>query len=474
MASFRTPRQWYEMTIGKSYDTNHAYGQQCWDYFDFFNRCIGFTGSRYCSVTKMAGDLWMLRDSADYHYYTAYDYITNPADFKTGDWVFWPQHVAMYYEGKELGQNQPSPYVTLRDMNWNGILGAMRWKGWESFSIAKGSSDIVINEHRYVLYRQDKSKGEKFIVIGAGLNEVKPFKELTYKTVYAKAGGANFYQMKEDIPDQPYGTTYGDVSSPCTGMYQNLPNQDSTLFYDAESKQFGDCAFHEVDRSHNVFSPSLVFPNVNGHFEYARMVGYDYINNESEYCFVMEMSDGYAIGRALEKTTPKTIADDFTASDMVHIMFLDGGGSAQYGRWDGTEFEYIGGDGRPLPSVCAIIRDFDEPVEPEPVIPEPVTPVPEPEPEPLPDPVPEPEPENPDEEPSEKPSEKPEEKPVEKETTIIGQIARLIDVKSIITFAVIGTLCYLEVFGKAVDEKFLVIVTSIITWYFSAQTQKGR
>ena len=473
MSIFRTPRQWYDLTIGKSYDTNHAYGDQCWDYFDYFCREIGFTGSRHCSITNFVGDLWLLRDSANYHYYTDFDYITNPNDFKTGDWIFWSKHVAMYYDGKQLGQNQPNPYVTLKDMNWNGILGAMRWKGWESFSIAKGSSDVTINNHRYILYRQDKAKHEKFVVIGAGLNQVKPFEELTYKTVYTKAGGANFYQMKKDIPDQPYGMTYGDVSSPCTGMYQNLPNQDSTLFYDAETKQFGDCAYHEVDRTHNVFSPSLVYPNTNGHFEYARMVGYDYINNESEYCFVMEMSDGYTIGRALDKTTPKTIADDFMTSDMIHIAFLDGGGSAQYGRWNGTEFEYVGGDGRPLPSVCAIIRDFDSAEPTDPIVPEPT-----------PEEPPTSDDSNKEETPME-PNEKPEITPIPNWkdpdevnpelnplTVILLNLANLFKVKSILTFAIVGAYLTLLFLPREVPHFLETLVTMVVGVYFGTQIEK--
>ena len=94
----KTPTQFYNMVIGRSFDTDKAYGAQCWDLFDFFCEIIGFTGSRYCGNTGYAGDLWVLRDVSGYEYYTAFDYIYDPADFREGDWVFWPQHVAMFYE----------------------------------------------------------------------------------------------------------------------------------------------------------------------------------------------------------------------------------------------------------------------------------------------------------------------------------------------------------------------------------------
>jgi hypothetical protein len=66
-----------------------------------------------------------------------------------------------------------------------------------------------------------------------------------------------------------------------------------------------------------------------------------------------------------------------------------------------------------------------------------------------------------------------EEEMEEKKVTIVEQIARLIDVKSIITFMLIGTLCYLAVNGKALDQQFMTIVTAVTTFYFSYKVQKN-
>lgn len=476
MAKFRTPKQWRDLVIGKQIDTDsypRTNPYQCWDHFDQFCREIGFEGSRKCSSTRYVGDLWMLRDTAGYNYSTAFDYIYDPNDFRDGDWVFWDKHVAMFLSpNTELGQNQPYPYVTEKEMNWNGILGAMRWKGWQSFSIAYGASDVEVNGHKYTLYRQGAN--EKAVVIGAGLNEMKPFEDLTVDTVYAKAGGANYFQMREDIPDQPYGTTYGDVSSPCSGMYQSLPNQDSTLFFDLEDRRYGDCTYFEVDRSHNVFSPSLIFPNVNGHFEYAKMVGTDHINHVSSYCFVLQMPDGYALGRALDELSPKQIAADFEQSNMERIMFLDGGGSAQYGRWTGTKFEYIGVNERQLPSVVAIIREFEKP-DP---VPEPVSvPVPVPEVPPI---------DEPNESEVVTPMEPKKEKEIEvvkdegwndpepQTNIIVARIAALLSVKSLITIALTVAFIILVVHGKDLPDQFVSIYTMCISFFFGYQFKKAE
>lgn len=331
-----TPKKYYDDTIGKQIDTDNyprSNPYQCWDYFDYFCRKVGFTGSRHCASTGYVGDLWFLRDAEGYHYYTDFDYITDPAKFQDGDWIFWKQHVAMYYQGTEVGQNQGAPYVTSKAMNWNGILGAFRYKHWGGVAIRYGASDVEINGHSYSLYRNTPK--DKIVVLGAGLNQVKPIKEFDVNgLIYAKLAGANFYQMRKDVPDQPYGMTFGDVSAPYDGEIQSLPNQDSTLFYDLDTGAFGDCTYVEVDPTHNVFSPALVYPNANGHFEYARMVGLSHKDLVNDYSFIIRFSDGYCLGIANQKMTPQQIAEDFTLTDMINIAFLDGGGSAQFARWE--------------------------------------------------------------------------------------------------------------------------------------------
>lgn len=126
-----TPTEWYVKTIGKSYDVDGYYGAQCWDYFAYFCKQQNMKVNLYCSLTGYAGDLWKLRNSYGYDKY--FDFITDINQLKNGDWVFWNRHVAMYYNGKEIGQNQSNKkYVTAINLNKNGFLGAMRWRGWSS------------------------------------------------------------------------------------------------------------------------------------------------------------------------------------------------------------------------------------------------------------------------------------------------------------------------------------------------------
>lgn len=132
-----TPKEWFEMTIGKSYDSDNfpAYWKwQCWDYIDFFkkyNKLNKF--STYCALTGYAGDIWKLRWSNGAKEY--FEFIA-PQNIKSGDWIFWEKHVAFLYVENgiywEVGQNQIQPRNTVTKMrlNRNGILGGFRWKGW--------------------------------------------------------------------------------------------------------------------------------------------------------------------------------------------------------------------------------------------------------------------------------------------------------------------------------------------------------
>ena len=462
------PKQWYEQTIGKSIDTDGAYGPQCWDYFDYFCRRIGFKGSRQCASTGYAGDLWMLRDADGYNYSTAFDYITNPAEFITGDWVFWPQHVAMFYEGGELGQNQSGhQYVTLQSMNWNGILGAMRWRGWSMTKIPAGYNVMTINGHVYRLRRMTGS--DKIAVLSAGLNNVKPIRELDGDAlINSKIGGANYYQMKDDQPD-PYGTTYGDLSAPYNGVYQTLPNQHTTLFYDLSDGRFGDCTGVTIDSTHNVFSPALVFPNSKGHWEYAEMVGLSHKDLKSWYNFLIRVSDGYVTGQAMQQMTPQEIADDFAETDMVNIAFLDGGGSAQAGFWHDGSMDYQGGDDRPLPSVIVTYRDYvdNAPVEmPEmkPVDPPTTVETPTEEETPM-----------SENKPVETPTQIPDWKdPEEADATIKHRISSLLSVKSIVTLILTVVFASLVLNEKKLPEDFTRIYLMVISIFFGYQFDKKK
>lgn len=471
-----TPEQWEGMTIGKTYDIDKAYGAQCWDYFAYFVKYFNLPVSTYCGLTGYVCDLWRLKDKNGYGEY--FDFINPDEELQNGDWCFWDKgsshaasHVAMYFDGMELGQNQGAAAVNLKHTTWD-IMGALRFKPWAP-NIPAGASDQELNGHKYSVYRQ--SEEESVAVLSAGINKLAPIRKLDADVyVMAKVTGANFFQMRADQPD-PYGTTYGDISAPLNDVWLELPNQNTTLYFDYETGVFGDCTGVHVDAAHNVASPAVVYPKT-GNYQYARMIerngdkGGGYVNETSQHSFVVRFTDGrYLLGiAAAEDMTPKQIAADWRiVKNFESIQFLDGGGSAQFGRWNGKRFEYVRDTGREVPSAVAIVSKRPYKPESEPI---------------------EPETEKDEEQAMEetKPAEQPENVVIydpekidgwtdpEPQTSIIKErIAALLSVKSILTLVLTGVLAYLVVKQYEIPEFFQEIFKIVVLFFFGYQTGKA-
>ena len=56
--------------------------------------------------------------------------------------------------------------------------------------------------------------------------------------------------------------------------------------------------------------------------------------------------------------------------------------------------------------------------------------------------------------------------------TIIKRIAKLIDVKSLVTFVLTGVFAYLSVKNVISGDQFLTVFTMVVSFYFGTQTGK--
>lgn len=57
---------------------------------------------------------------------------------------------------------------------------------------------------------------------------------------------------------------------------------------------------------------------------------------------------------------------------------------------------------------------------------------------------------------------------------IRDRLAKLIDVKSLITFALTATFVYLAIVGKIEPQIFMTIYTVVIGFYFGTQVEKNK
>jgi hypothetical protein len=268
---------------------------------------------------------------------------------------------------------------------------------------------------------------------------------------------------------------FGDVSAPLNDVWRELPNQNTTLYFDCETGLYGDCEGVHIDPKHNVYSPALVFPE-SGNYQYARMVGIDHANNVSRYTFAIRFKDGtFAVGLAQQDATPKQIAEDFKslcAGELESIAFLDGGGSAQMGRWKNGAFEYVRDTGSACPSAFAIVSEM---------------PVHETETEPPQDTENSPETDETgkDEEQNmseENTQEAPVLEPVKvedwadpepmAETTTETIIKRFMSVKSFVTLSLTGVFAYLSIKGTISPEQFMSVFTMCISFFFGYSFEK--
>lgn len=136
----RTPEDFISLVRGKKFDIDGVYGAQC---VDGFKRFCQYAGIKvYASGNNLASGYWKNRNKhgSSKHF----EFISNPKDFKNGDWVVWDKnafsgtHIAMYYNGQAFGQNQHQPesdrgfsFMNVSSKTMNKALGALRWKHWE-------------------------------------------------------------------------------------------------------------------------------------------------------------------------------------------------------------------------------------------------------------------------------------------------------------------------------------------------------
>ena len=93
---------------GTGHDMDGAYGYQCWDGYAFYMQWLGYSYA-HCTATGGAVDIWTLR-ATNGMMATCEVITSNP---QNGDIAVWGTnmgggygHVAMYYNGKYMGQNQ--------------------------------------------------------------------------------------------------------------------------------------------------------------------------------------------------------------------------------------------------------------------------------------------------------------------------------------------------------------------------------
>lgn len=127
-----TAKEFFDKHIEKAVDIDSAAGVQCVDLFKAFTK-ENYGVWQYNCTNNAASGLWIYRKDKPYYQYFV---DANINDLHNGDWVIWGNckqcpntHVAMYYNGKFLGQNQEGiKAATWINLSTNGVIGVLRPK----------------------------------------------------------------------------------------------------------------------------------------------------------------------------------------------------------------------------------------------------------------------------------------------------------------------------------------------------------
>ena len=491
-----SPSQFLNQYIGWGQDVNGAAGIQCVDLAKEHFRLVGVPNYKDAiGGDGYADNIWYNRE----RWSKWYNFI--PAgSFQDGDMVIFPHsnrggwthkssHVCFWYAGQEFGTNQGVAKATLKNTDWSDALGALRYKGWDAENLPYGYNEIIRSGFRALVCRGNAAAGYGLHVLSAegqtALQDITKFdSDSLVKLAVMNAG---YFQML-DGQAEPKGTHYGvEQDADAGNTYTQAPKNAGLLaFFENRDGVCDVCTsdqyFGTPDEVHFAITPYAVRIH-NGQKTFYRSTNYgDKDDTPNTQSAAVKFSNGdWALAVFPDKLCPRDVVTFFdNFSGVQELMLMDSGGSSQLLAWnnDTKKMEEKLKTTRALPNVLTIaklaeVAPKDEEVYPQPSVdPDPV--IVEPDPEPISE---EPEPENPaglPEVPEIIIDDPIEEEPMnDKEVTIREQVAKLIDVKSLITFGLIGTLCYLSINGKELDQQFMTIVTAVVTFYFSYQVKKN-
>lgn len=479
----KTPELFYETYVGKAIDFDRYAGVQCVDAFRVWGAWADVPVGP--TPTNWAEGYWTHRYQLGYEKY--FDFITNKNDVRNGDWCIWLKgsscslsHIAMYYNGQYFGERQNGNLFFCLANLQNDWAGALRWKGWH-YGMKVGSWEKVIDQYAGIdIVVIGVPDGDK-ITIGCAKNESGEVTGRSVQKIQDIDDPYHIYDMKlnggffnnnpdEDTYGEPYGVRCGQDS-------WEVPRQGKFIYYaimkDGRTEVGLDNNFwYTPDQCQCARSPAMVLMHNGVDVEYVS----PHVNWRRTYACSQSMlirtKDRFVFAVSKGNLTPDQCRAWAKSIDGVQdLVFNDAGGSTceQYG------YEVITGTGenRKISDAWMAYHDkaifASEPQEGPSLasdVEDAVSPVPV-------------------EEAQEKPQDEApvavvelehgsevEEVNTEDKKTIPGQVAKLIDVKSLITLSLTLAFVRLALMGTIDEQQMMTIYTVIIGFYFGTQATK--
>lgn len=459
----KTPEQFYAEYNGKAVNSgigwnDSALGVQCVAGFKCFCQWAGIPVVP--TPNNWADGYWLYAYQLGFNRY--FDFITDHSAVKRGDWMIWKtgsscakSHIAMLwasgsngyssYFGERQNGNMYFCLANIKD-DW---MGALRWKG---FDMNIGSWEK----------KQDQYAGIDIVMIGQPIGDkITVLSSESVQKIQNIDISGYVFDMKENggFFNNNQGTpTYGEAYGIRCGINEwAVPRQGQFIYYavknDGSTEVGNDTDFwYARNEIQCALSPAMVLMH-NG-------VDSEFISPSQEWrrnyacaqSLLIRTNERFIFAISKGKLTPDQCRAWAKSIDGVQdLVFNDAGGSTcmQYG------YDVITGTGenRAIANVWAFYHDSEpkEEAHEEVTVPDTETP----------------------ETPSNEATEPIYEDEDMEDKTISGQLAKLIDVKSIITIIMVMCLCYLVITGQEIDENFMHILTAIVTFYFGYQASKA-
>lgn len=405
-----TPEQFYAENLNKVVDVDgYPKGQpyQCIDGFRWWGRCNSVPvpatpddrASGYWTCKNAKGEI----DPSVVDWQSRYfDKITDPKQFRNGDWIIWgwcnshPQtHVAMWYNGQEFGENQGTfKGFTLKSTDFSDALGGLRWKGYETMQIEKGYHHLTYKGIEVDIIRATAASGYKLHLLSAGGEfSVKDLMEFDSDRLgIVGAVNSNFFVMKN-------GMHLGCEGDGYVGGYWQAPKETGVISYyirnDGEVGAHDQSSFYLGQKDvQMVCAPYSVLIH-RGETVYMRSTSFTNkdltLNTQTA---VMRINGDWCLA-IFSSCYPSDVQAFALEAGADELAIMDSGGSTQMFECSSTGTRRaVQHTSRKIPNVLVLAKEIEGSVTPEP---EPEDPQPKPEPEPTPEPAPSPEPEDPTE-----------------------------------------------------------------------------
>jgi len=204
------PSEFVSKYIGQRIDYDAAYDVQCVDGFKVFCKWAGIPVK--ATPNNWANGYWIYKDQLGYSQW--FDYITDPAKLRDGDWCIWDKgsscpdsHIAMYYKGQFFGERQGGNQGFLMKDLKKDIMGALRWKEWTMDSFRYGVNYRTFDGADLVVFKGYEEYG--LYIISAGEDQVKDIKDYDSEDlIIACTVNAGYFEMNSGAAC-PVNTHYG-------------------------------------------------------------------------------------------------------------------------------------------------------------------------------------------------------------------------------------------------------------------------